>query len=193
MKSDFQIILDNIRKRRSIYPHNFKQGAISQEIINDLVEAARWAPNHKMTEPWRFVIFTEDGLNKLSKFLGEYYRSNTSQEAFSQEKMQKAAEKPLQSGAVIAICITRSPEAVIPSWEETAAVACAVQNLWLTASAHQLGGYWSTPAAISELVRYFELKDITNCLGLFYLGWPTELPNIVRKRKAIEEISFYIK
>ena len=55
MKSDFQIILDNIQKRRSIYPHNFKQGAISQEIINDLVEAARWAPNHKMTEPLLFL------------------------------------------------------------------------------------------------------------------------------------------
>jgi nitroreductase len=54
------------------------------------------------------------------------------------------------------------------------AVACAVQNMHLTAAAHGLGGFWSTnPAAISDQMRQFVgLDENDRALGLFYLGYP---------------------
>jgi nitroreductase len=79
-------------------------------------------------------------------------------------------EKSQRSQVVLAICMQRDPRASIPEWEEIAATAMAVQNLWLTAHSLNIGGYWSSPAIKDHLHKHIALEPGEKCLGFFYLG-----------------------
>ena len=80
----------------------------------------------------------------------------------------------------------RGNNAKIPELEEVEAVACAVQNLHLSASAAGLGGFWSTPPILSsaEMRAFLGLGDKDACLGLFYLGWPKEGEMLPESRRS---------
>ncbi len=83
----------------------------------------------------------------------------------------------MQVAAYIAICLRRH-EDDLPEWEETAAVACAVQNLWLTATAAGVGGYWSSWQAAARdapaMSAFLGLGPGDKCLGVWLAGWPAE-------------------
>ena len=133
-----------IYSRRSVYTNQFVPGkVIPAEIIRQLLENANWAPTHKNTEPWRFVVFSGKGLQSLAEFQSTLYRKNAG-ENYKQDKFEKLLRTPMESSHAIALCMKRSLEVSIPEIEEIAAVACAVQNLYLSTNAYGLGGYWST-------------------------------------------------
>ncbi len=50
-------VLENIKNRKSTFPNQLGDGNIERSKILQLLEAARWAPTHKKTEPWRFIVF----------------------------------------------------------------------------------------------------------------------------------------
>jgi nitroreductase len=177
-----------IRKRRAIFPKTYLPGkTIEASFIEELLENANHAPTHKRTEPWRFQVFhSEESRRTLGDMLSAFFRKNTAPELFSEEKMQKAGENPLRAGAVIAIIMQRDPAEGVPEWEEIAAVAMPVQNMWLTCAEKGIGAYWSTPKAALEAGEFLGLQPGQRCLGLFYMGWH-EAPELPARRGAIED------
>ena len=159
-----------IKNRRSIFPNQFTGKNISEEQIRTLLEAANWAPSHRKTNPWRFKIFKGESLQILSQIVKEAYTKATPEKLFSNFKLEKSLEKIASSAAVIAICMQRDPKERVPEWEEIAATAMAVQNMWLMTGQLGLGGYWSSPGYISELKKELHLEEGARCLGFFYLG-----------------------
>ncbi len=165
-------MLNNIIKnRRAVFPNMYNDKEITKETINQILENANWAPTHRRTEPWLFKVIRGKGLEKLSQFLGDFYQKNTPAEKFSPAKLQKTLKKPLQSSCVIAICMQRDPENRLPEWEEIAAVACAVQNMWLTCTDLGIGSYWSSPKSINTIGEILPMQEGERCLGLFYMGY----------------------
>ncbi len=193
MKYDLSEINEVIRNRRSIYPEQFSDRKVHKEQIETLLTNATWAPNHGMTQPWRFKVFIDDGLETLSEFQSSLYRSMTSDEDFNEMKFQKLKNRPLKSSAVIAICMKRQEREKIPEIEEIEAVACSVQNMYLTATAYGLAVYWSTggPTYRSETKEFLGLGDKDRCLGFFYIGYPgIDWPQ--GQRKPIEYVTEWI-
>ncbi len=176
---DFDALSRLIRERRAVFPRFYTAGEISETVILELLENANWAPSHRHTEPWRFKIVRGMALERLGRYMAERYREMSPEESFSQTQFDKMLERPLQASAVIAICMQRDEEQRVPEWEEIAAVGCAVQNLWLSASARGLAGYWSSPKTMVSDQLFFDLKENERCLGLFYLStWEAaELPS----------------
>jgi nitroreductase len=182
-----------IRTRRSVYPDQFVQGkVIPDETIMQLLENANWAPTHKNTEPWRFTIFKGDGLKKLAAFQADLYKK-TAGEKFKQGKYEKLLITPLKCSHVIAIGMKRSTEINIPEIEEIAAVACAVQNLYLSTAAYGLGGYWSTGGVTytQEAKPFFGLGETDTLLGFFFLGY-VQTPSAKGSRKPIDGKTVWI-
>lgn len=166
-----------IKQRRAVYPQFYNDKPIARKIIEQILENARWAPTHKLTQPWRFKVLTGKALERLSEYLGEYYRKNTPPEEFSQKKLNKVIQKPLKSACVIAIGMMPDPQKRVPEWEELAAVACAVENMWLSCTAYGIGCYWSSPKSILEASEFLGLAEGEKCLGLLYMGYyDTPLP-----------------
>ena len=161
-------LLELIRRRRSIFPVQYSSDSIAPSDIEELLEAANWAPTHRKTEPWRFYVIQGEQRTALGAFLAAKYRA-TDPKA-SDFKAKKIQQKPEQSAAVIVIVMQRCPEESVPEWEEVAATAMAVQNLWLMATEKGLGGYWSSPGLKTYMSEFLEMNPGEKCLGFFYLG-----------------------
>ncbi len=182
-----------VRSRRSVYPNQFVKGRqIPDEIILQLLENANWAPTHKRTEPWRFVVFTGGGLNKFAAFQSQAYKESAGI-SFKQDRFEKLLNNPLCASHVVSIGLKRSLEVAIPEIEEIEAVACAVENIYLSATAYGIGGYWTTGGVTyDENARtFFGLSEQDKLLGFFYLGY-IAIPSAPSKRGPVEEkISWY--
>ncbi|QDV45681.1 Putative NAD(P)H nitroreductase YdjA [Stieleria neptunia] len=169
-----------IRNRRSVKPGQMSDRPIDREVLDEILLNANWAPTHGMTQPWRFKIYQGQSRHELANFLAATYKTITPPESFKQAKYDKLCVNPTLAGAVIAVGMKRQESGKISELDEIMAVACAVQNMHLTATAHGLGGFWSTNgAAISDEMRDFiGLAPDDRALGLFYLGhlsgdWPS--------------------
>jgi nitroreductase len=166
-----------ISNRRAIYPKMFSGEVIPKDQIIALLEAANWAPSHKHSEPWRFVVFSGLGLENLASFQANLYKNNN-QSNFKEEKHQKLLTKPLLSSHIIAVIAKKTD--VVPHQEDICATSCAVQNLWLTASAMGLGCYWSTGGSTYDEAAkpFFGMEQGDTLLGFINLGmmeksWPS--------------------
>jgi len=176
-----------IKKRRSIFPKTYNDRPISRELVEQILDNANWAPTHRFTEPWRFKVFHgEESLAKLGDFMADKYEQTMPADKFSEVKYKKLSQNPRRSGCVIALCMQRDLEDSVPEWEEVAAVACAVQNMWLTCTANNLGCYWSSAKMMQTADEFLNLQEGERCLGLFYMGYH-DLPELPGKRKAIAD------
>lgn len=177
-----------IQERRSVYPAQFDPSKrIDDAIIWQILTNANYAPTHKKTEPWRFIVFTGEGLKKLAEFQAKLYKEKNQGEKFSEATYQKLLENPLKASHVIAIGMKR--HAGLPEIEEIEAVACAVQNIYLTATAYQVGGYWGSGGITyyPEAKEFFGLGEEDKLLGFFYLGHiakasPQRTPNPITEK-----------
>ena len=163
------MILDTIKKRRAVFPVQYNGRTIEKDILMKVLEAANWAPTHRRTEPWRFKILRGDALERLGSFMVSKYEET--EERPKKIKMKKMREKTSRSAAIILICMQRDPAESVPEWEEIAATAMAVQNMWLACTELGIGSYWSSPSLIKYMDEFVEMKKGERCLGLFYMGY----------------------
>lgn len=186
--SNYEIISQVIKERRSIFPASYIKKEIPVEVINQILETANFAPTHKLTQPWRFTVIRKAGLAKLGAELGKLYKELVSPQNFLQKKYDSFAEKTSQADCIIAINMAVSGK--IPEWEELAAVSCAVQNMALTAESLKVGAYWSSPPLIHDLGSFLGLKENEKCIGLFYMGYHNEKPWAPNRTSIEEKVSW---
>lgn len=188
MSTTYEIVSKVIKERRSIFPASYIKKEIPVEVINQILETANYAPTHKLTEPWRFVVIRKAGLARLGEELGRLYKALVSPQQFLQKKYDSFAEKTSQADCIIAINMQVSGK--IPEWEELAAVACAVQNMAITAESLKVGAYWSSPPLIDDLGDFLHLKANEKCIGLFYMGYHNEKPWAPNRGPMAEKVSW---
>jgi nitroreductase len=176
------------RSRRSVFPDQLLAGKkVDDAIINEILMNAIWAPNHGQTEPWQFTVFTGEGLKKLADFQSAVYKETAGTD-FKEAKYIKLQQNPLKASHIIAIGMKRTTTKNIPEIEDIEAVACAVQNIYLSVTAYGLGGYWTTGGVTYEdsARSFFGLGDKDKLLGFFYIGH-VAIPSPAAKRSALEE------
>jgi nitroreductase len=103
---------------------------VPRETLDELFELARWAPNHNLTNPWRFRVVGPDSLARLKAAAGE-----------------EAAAKLDRAPTLIVVSVTQTGDAVQDE-EDHAAAAVAAYIVLLAAHARGLAGYWRTPAVL---------------------------------------------
>lgn len=178
-------IFKQIKHRRSVYPHQFDDEKLVDEDILKLLEMANWAPTHRKTEPWRFKVLSGEFKNNAGEFFKDIYLKTT--EKPKQFKAKKIVDKFKKSSHVIAVCMQRDPKESLPEWEEIAATAMAVQNMWLAAKSLKIGLYWSTPKFKDHLNDIITLKDGEKCYGFLYLGRFEDTLPLLDRQTSIEE------
>lgn len=179
---------DLVRRRRSTFPDQFEAGKkVDDEIIEEILVNGTWAPNHGKKEPWHFTVFTGEGLKALATFQSEMYKELAG-ENLKEATYQKLKENPLKASHVIAIGMKRTPNTNIPESEDIAAVACAVQNIYLSVTAYGLGGYWTTGGITykDKAKSFFDLGEKDKLLGFFYIGY-VAIPSTGATRAPLEE------
>jgi nitroreductase len=179
---------DIIASRRSIKPDAYTGETLDQALIEQILASANWAPTHGYTEPWRFVVYTGEALKRLGLFLAGHNQPNPQDPEFNQLRFDRLAHRPQQASHVIAIAMLPGTNPKIPDIEEVSAVSMAVQNMWLTAHALNVGSYWSTGKVgfSDELRDFIGLAAPHQSMGLFYIGKPAKENPVGRRVSGIE-------
>jgi nitroreductase len=191
MKFNQEEINQLIRQRRSTLPPDYSGERVGDETIQHMLENANWAPTHRLTEPWRFVVFTGEGLRKLAAFQAECYRKVTVADGtFSEDRYQGLLTKPMQSSHIISVGMKRDEKKSVPEIEEAGAVFCAVQNMYLTATAYGIGCYLSTGGItyFEEAKKFFGLGAEDRLLGFLHVGMPRGAARQGRRKPVNEKV-----
>ena len=149
-----------------------KPDPVPRELIEKLLDAAVQAPNHYKVRPWRFVVLTGEGRNKLGDVMAASQRVRHPE--FPVEAFDKCREVPLRAPVLIAVGVDKPGEAKVLEIENVAATAAAIQNLLLTAHAMGLGAKWRTGEwARDSLVKEFlGFAPDQHLIGFIYIGYP---------------------
>ena len=177
-----------VKSRRSVFPDQFVAGKkVPDDMIRQIIENATWAPNHGQMEPWEFTVFTGDGLKTLASFQSELYKKDAGAD-FNEGKYVKLQQQPLKASHVVALGMKRTTTKRIPEIEDVAAVACAVENIYLSVTAYGLGGYWTTGGVtyFANAKQFFGLGEQDKLLGFFYIGY-VAVPSPAAKRAPLNE------
>ena len=144
---------------------------VDPTIIEDMITAAQWAPNHKRTWPARFCVVTGDSRSLLGNTIADAMAARGDDEA----KVLKTRTKYERSPVVL---IAASAEGTTPSEteENLHAVAAGMQNALLMAHAHGLAALWGSPAkgANDAITSVAGFAPTDRVIGLVYVGWPTQ-------------------
>ena len=169
-----------IQERRSIYPKEYTGQKLDNQVVEVLLQNANYAPNHLSNYPWRFIVITGDALDNFIDAASDIYLTETPAEKFKPEKLDKLAINKERISHVVAIVMHRDPEVKSIEREDIAAVACAVQNMYLSLSQFpEAGGYWSTGMGTysATMHQFLKLEDHDTLMGFFVLG------HVLNKRK----------
>ena len=158
-----------VRSRRSNLRIDSER-PVSPGLVEQLMELAQWAPNHKQTHPWRFAVVTGAGRQRLGEAAAEGF---ICQGIADPTTLEKTRRKYLRAPVVLVIG-SAAHEVSYLHRENRDAVAAGVQTLLLGATALGLASYWSTGiAAEAEQVKALVgLRPEDEIVALVYLGWP---------------------
>jgi nitroreductase len=159
-----------IQTRRSVFPSQYTGGEIPRHDVLKILESARWAPNHKKTEPWRYKVLQGNALIDLGAFIGDQFVKSTGKPLSI--KLKKLQEKLAVTSAMLLVFKERDENESIPEWEEVAAVSMSVQNMWLTTHNLGYGCYWSSPKDFVNMsdFQHISVGEREEFLGFFYIG-----------------------
>ncbi len=182
-----------IRNRRSVFQNQYTGEKVDDAIVKQMLENANWAPTHKLTEPWRFVVYTGEGLKKLATLQSDLYkRLTTADGSYKEDRYQNLLTKPSLSSHIIVIGMKRDEKKSVPEVEEIGAVFCAVENMYLTATAYGIGGYLSTGGItyFEEAKELFGLGKDDKLLGFFHVGHVKNTLPEGRRRPLAEKMTW---
>lgn len=180
-------ILDAIQQRRSI--GKMLPDRPPREHIEQILEAATWAPCHHVTDPWRFVVLAGAAREELGDIMA---RSKAQGRDLSDADVRAAVEreraKPLRAPVIIAVGIEPSTHPKAIEIEEIAAGAAAIQNMLLAAHSLGLATIWRTgaPAYDPAVKAWLGFSAAAHILGFIYAGYPAVNPQRARHIPAAE-------
>jgi len=186
-----EAVLQAIRDRRSIGKVTTDEP--SREQIEQILEAGTWAPNHHLTQPWRFFVLTGDARNRLGAAMADAATEGQEDSEAKDRAWKSQASKPLRAPVLIAIGVEPAEGDHVVEVEEIAAAAAAGQNMLLAAQALGLGAMWrSGHLAYSRQVHeFFGLSERGKLLGFIYLGFPA-MDKPVRERLPVESVTTWL-
>ena len=183
-------VMEAIESRRTIF--KFKPDPVPKNILEDILYAGIWAPNHHLTEPWRFTVLGET----VKLTLAERYSEIQIEKVTSNPEAAKATteetlaeigargfQKFMSKPTIVAVsCIKEGNEQ--RQLEDYASVCCSMQNIQLAGWEQGIGMQWSTGAITMENGTY-NLLGINPkneyIIGFYYMGYPEEIPTPKRK------------
>jgi nitroreductase len=181
-------LLELLRARRSVF--KFRPEPVPDTLVLQALEAGRWAPNHKLTEPWRFTLLGPETKAVLAPRFAELAQRKLPPDATPERRAEALAmSRAKWEGKPVVVVVSQTPEADdFRREEDYAAVACAIQNVQLAAWALGLGSQWSTGALIRdpEAMAQAGIPPEERVVGLIFLGFPAVVPEA--RRRPLDEV-----
>jgi nitroreductase len=165
---------------------------LPRALVEQLIAAAVRAPNHHLTEPWRFVVLAGDARRAVGAAHARAVAR--ARPGYPEAGLAKEAAR-LERAPVVVACVVRpSGSDPVTAREDRDAVAAAAENLLLAAHARGLGAMWrtGTMADEPEVHRALGLEPGDAIVAFVYLGWPDDGSPPPTARRSVEEVSSWL-
>ena len=173
-----------MRGLRDTRPEEFSGQGISQDVMDEILEAANLGAANGSTVPWRMKVYFGHGLQLLADILPRLYRVTTDRDEFKERISDQLGEDPLGASHVLAMIETEQPSGARVHVDPDEWAAFGVQNVRLAAYAHGVVSFWFQRPMLrtSYANKYFNLRDSERLHGLLFLGYPKNpLPDPARR------------
>ena len=185
-------VQEALTSRRTVY--RYKREEVPDRILESAFEAARNAPCHKNTHPWKFYVMGEKTRESLIPEVEKLAKKKSIDgEEEEGAGISKAIEKIISPPLLICVTSARSPQDPFREEEDYAATACAIQNMTLSLWGNGVGSQWSTGAITRSDAAYAAIgvsREEERIVGFIKAGYPEKIPSITKK--AVEEIRAYL-
>ncbi|MBU2677130.1 MAG: nitroreductase [Gammaproteobacteria bacterium] len=172
-----------LRGRRTI--ELFLQTPVPGELVDEAIETATWAPNHHVTEPWRFILPGDESVQRILDLCRRIVKEKKGAER-AEHKRDSWSQKP---GWLIVTCQRSDDE--LRQKEDYAACSVAVQNFMLHLWKAGVGSKWTT-GDITRDPRFMEIIGVDESdafvVGLIWFGYPKLTPS--QSRKGLADVVF---
>ncbi|MEO8089079.1 MAG: nitroreductase [Gemmatimonadales bacterium] len=182
-----------INQRISV--RRFRSDPVSRETIEQLLACAVRAPNHKLTEPWRFTVLTGAARDRLAEIRAKHrlkrYSDPATPEALA--GADKVRRESKETPVYIVAMAAANPDEITRE-EDYAAVMMAVANLMIAAESLGLGTFLKSGGVMQdpELLQLAEVPDKFRVVGFISLGYPAER-DPPRRRKPATELTRWVE
>jgi nitroreductase len=176
--------IDVIRTRRNV--REFVDEPVTRDQLESILDAARWAPNHRLTEPWRFVVLQAggSGRKRVAELVRDWTFENVKNPTLERRRQSadQVYDEIMSAPGFMYAFATPGPSEEV-SRENYAATACAVQNVQLAAHSMGLAVGWSTgkPCLPPDLPGVIGVDPSWQMVGALYMGKPAVRPTVERK------------
>lgn len=174
-----------IASRRTTF--SFQDRQVPEAVIARAIDAARWAPNHKMTQPWRFVIAGPEMQGKLKAYFVRKLAKKLAARGLSEAEIAERMRSPQPDipCQVLVYCIRNGEP--LRQEEDYAAACCAVQNLMLAAWSEGVASGWKSFDNPEAYALFGLDPEAHKIIGLLQLGYPLK-EREGSQRKGLDEI-----
>ena len=174
-----------IKGRRTA--HEFTDDKIPDSLVESAIDIARWAPNHKLSQPWRFYLLGEEAKTAISK---------ANYDLVLAKNGTKAAEVKLKRWLAVPgwfVLTSQKSSDLALERENYAACCCAAQNVMLVLWAEGIGVKWTT-GSITRENSFYEIVGLNpaneEVVGMFWYGKPVRVTN--QRRKPLSDFLFRV-
>jgi nitroreductase len=177
-----------IRARRTIKA--FERQPLERATLDELLELARWAPNHHLTNPWRFRVVGPQALGRLKQAAADLACAEAGT-ADAAEVARATAAKLDRAPTLVVCSVVRSGDP-IEREEDQHAAAVAAYIVLLAAHGRGLAGYWRTPGVLRteagrEAVGLGSNEDF---VGLLHLGRAKQHADAPEREEPVRYVTF---
>lgn len=152
----------------------FSDRVPARAVLERVIEAATWAPNHHLTEPWRFVVVSGEERVRFGDQVAAWMAAPDEGSPRTPAQIESMRKKLVRAPVIVTVIQRGSPADPTLDLEDYAACACATQNLLLAAHAEGLATKWSTGemATLPPARTYLGLEPADRVVGYVYIGYP---------------------
>jgi nitroreductase len=171
-------VLEAIRTRRSV--GQFKPDPVPRETVEQLLEAATWTPNHRLTEPWRFFVLGDESKRAFAGIRRDARRAAlpNPDAPEAQPALRKVFEDTSRTPVIIVFTSAGHADQELQEenyWSTFGAAYAVMLGAWSLG----IGSYFRTGRAIVDsprLRKLLSLPDGHRVIGVLYLGYPASVP-----------------
>ncbi len=184
-------LAEAVRTRRTW--KSYSGNALTREELDELFELTRWAPNHKLTQPWRFRVIGPAARARLREVAATAAREGAPEGADADKVVEVALKKLDMAPTMIAVTSVRNPDPTLDS-EDFSSSSVAAYILLLAAHAKGFASFWRSPGVLQSVAgsEALGIDPGEEALGLIYLGRPGDVQPKPGQREPADHFVQYL-
>jgi len=174
-----------VKERRTV--HQFESKEVELSLIRELLDTSVWAPNHRLTQPWRFVSVKGKGRSRIAEIARKNVEKRESDPAKREEIGQKFYNRFMNVPVILVVVQKEKPNLAVRE-DDFAAICCLIQNFSLLAWEQWLGLVWESYPLLTQ-AEFRETLGIgpgERAVASLHIGYPAKVPPAQPRTPASE-------